>query len=1080
VIKLTHFSELSTQPNRYAKTISSRLGEIAFNQLEYVAALHGNNPRHHSTELRCEFQETCLSPPSSLQYDVVLPASYRHAALLTVLILASTSLHAQPLELRFDRISLEQGLSDLTVFSLAQDSAGFLWFGTSDGLNKYDGYTFTVFRPDPTDTNSLTAAPINDMCVDRSGTLWLATGSGLSTMHPDSAAPRRFPQPPGPRLPFSTTCVQPLRDGSIGVGTWEGFYIYKPSTDEFTRVDFDTLDTLIVTTFVEARDGTLWIGAAHKGLVAYHPATKKQIVFRKNERDPRKLPGDLITRILEDRNGRIWVATQRGLCRLDDKRESFLRYTRAEELDEDIIEDIIEDHRGQIWVGGHTRGLALYRPETDSFVRHMPDPDDPQSINSERLTRMFEDRGGVLWCGTYRAGLNRLNAKRSAFKRYVVKSKAGTGILSPGVYSIMEDSRGSVWIGSYQGGLSQYNQWTGTYTYHKPSPKVPNSISGDNPLSLLESSTGELWVGNYGLDRVDRETGKFIHYPLADEKHRLGELREVKTLTETRDGMIWFGTFGGGLHRFNPRSRTMRAYKNLGGDEKDPVSPGIWAILEDRRGRLWLGSYGLGVFVMDRNTETFTRFVYDAKRASCAPSVTGIYDIHEDKSGILWIGTMGGGLTRVHPDSLVFRHFTTREGLPNNFVKGIEEDARGYLWLSTDFGISRFDPRTETFVNIKEEDGLMGNVFLSGAHFTSKTGRMYFGGEKGAVSFHPDSLLQNTHVPPVVITGVRVLNRPHSMSSTREFAHDQNSLEFEFVALDFTNPDRNRYAYIVEGLDEHWTQAGERRYANYPHLAPGSYTFRVKGSNNDGVWNEQGTSYAFTILPPFWKTAWFISIAALALIGISVAAYNYRVNRLLEIERLRVRIASDLHDDVGSSLTRISLQSELIQEGIEPEEQQNYLKNIATMSRELVTAMSDIVWSIDSRNDSVENILDKMRNFGSTVLSTKDVNFNLAHSGLDVKKKLSVDVRENLYLIYKEAINNIAKHANASKVNVILRNDSDKFTMTIIDDGKGWEGNERPSGHGTRNMKMRAERLGGRVEFVRDDGTRVVLTRKRL
>jgi signal transduction histidine kinase len=318
------------------------------------------------------------------------------------------------------------------------------------------------------------------------------------------------------------------------------------------------------------------------------------------------------------------------------------------------------------------------------------------------------------------------------------------------------------------------------------------------------------------------------------------------------------------------------------------------------------------------------------------------------------------------------------------------------------------------------------------------------------------------------------------MSSTREFAHDQNSLEFEFVALDFTNPDRNRYAYIVEGLDEHWTQAGERRYANYPHLAPGSYTFRVKGSNNDGVWNEQGTSYAFTILPPFWKTAWFISIAALALIGISVAAYNYRVNRLLEIERLRVRIASDLHDDVGSSLTRISLQSELIQEGIEPEEQQNYLKNIATMSRELVTAMSDIVWSIDSRNDSVENILDKMRNFGSTVLSTKDVNFNLAHSGLDVKKKLSVDVRENLYLIYKEAINNIAKHANASKVNVILRNDSDKFTMTIIDDGKGWEGNERPSGHGTRNMKMRAERLGGRVEFVRDDGTRVVLTRKRL
>lgn len=1002
----------------------------------------------------------------------------RYPLTLLVSLACFSAATAQPLELRFDHISLEEGLSDLSVSSFAQDSSGFLWFGTGDGLNKYDGHTFTVFRNDPRDSTSLPPGPINNMSVDRSGMIWIATGSGLAFMHPDSSTPRRFVTRSGPPLPYATTCVQSLRDGTIGIGAWEGFYIYKPKSDELTRVEFDTLDTL-VTTFIEDKNGTLWIGSTH-GLVAYDPRSKKRTKYLQNKDDPKKLPGDLVTRIVEDRNGRIWVATYRGLCRLDDRRESFIRYTKQEELGEDIIEDLIEDRQGRIWVGGHTRGLGLYRPETDNFVRHMPDLDDPQSINSERLTRMFEDNGGVLWCGTYRAGLNRLNAKRSRFKRYVVKSKSGNGLMTPGVYSIMEDSRGTVWIGSYQGGLNQYDQRTGTYTYHKPNPKVPGSISGENPLSIFESSSGDLWVGGYGLDRFDYKTKRFIHYPMVDEKNRHGPDREVKCINETRDGIIWFGTFGAGLHRFDPKTGSMRAYKNLGGDKANPISPGIWAICEDRKGRLWLGSYGLGVFVMDRKAETFARFRYDEKHPDRGPNTGGIYDIHEDKNGILWIGSMGGGLSRVHPDSLVFKHFTTRQGLPNNFVKGIEEDSHGYLWLSTDFGISLFDPGTETFIQLKEEDGLMGNVFLSGAHFQSKTGRMYFGGEKGAVSFHPDSLLLNTHVPPIVIATVRVLNKPYPMNAPREFSYDQNSIEFEFVALDFTNPSRNQYAYMVEGLDQSWIHAGVRRYANYPHLEPGTYTFRVKGSNNDGVWNEQGASYTFTVLPPFWKTAWFISFAALAMIGIGVAAYNYRVNRLLEIERLRVRIASDLHDDIGSSLTRISLQSDLIQEGIEPEEQQNYLKNIAMMSRELVTSMSDIVWSIDSRNDSVENLLDKMRSFGSSTLTTKEIAFHLSHSGLDLKKKIAVDTRENIYLIYKEAINNVAKHAQASNVKVVLRNDSDRFTMFVCDDGKGWEGKERLAGHGTKNMRMRAERLGGRVEFVRDEGTRVVLSMKRL
>jgi two-component sensor histidine kinase len=441
---------------------------------------------------------------------------------------------------------------------------------------------------------------------------------------------------------------------------------------------------------------------------------------------------------------------------------------------------------------------------------------------------------------------------------------------------------------------------------------------------------------------------------------------------------------------------------------------------------------------------------------------------------------MGGGLNRFDPATETFKHYTVEDGLPSNFVKGIQESTHGELWLSTDFGVSRFNPREGTFKNLTARDGLMGNVFLSGAHTKGAGGRMYFGGEKGAVSFHPDSIKENTHVPSVVITLLSVLGKPYPLHGRQTYSYDQNSVAFEFVALDYTLPEKNRYAYRLDGVDHDWVDAGTGRYANYLHLDPGTYTFRVKGSNNDGVWNEVGTSLTFTITPPFWQMAWFQIAAVVALIGLGTLLYNYRVHRLLEIERLRVRIASDLHDDIGSSLTRISLQSELIQEGIDPQEVGKYLKNIASMSRELVSTMSDIVWSIDARNDMMENLITKIRDFASATLSTKQIELAFAHSGLDLKKKISVDKRENIYLFCKEAINNIAKHSEAANARIVIRNDHDKATVVIEDNGKGIGSAMKINSHGLKNMRLRAQRLGGNVEILSDAGTRVVLTMRSL
>ncbi|HXG00342.1 MAG TPA: triple tyrosine motif-containing protein, partial [Bacteroidota bacterium] len=502
--------------------------------------------------------------------------------------------------------------------------------------------------------------------------------------------------------------------------------------------------------------------------------------------------------------------------------------------------------------------------------------------------------------------------------------------------------------------------------------------------------------------------------------------------------------------------------------------PAVWCVFEDSKKRLWVGTFGGGLGLFNRASQTFVRYQQrEGDTASLGSNL--VYAITEDAQGYLWVGTFAGGLNRFDPTTGTFQRYTQRDGLPNNFVKVALTDHNGLLWISSDRGISRYDPKAHTFTNYTTTDGLHGNVFLSGAYCKTRDGMFIFGGMSGATAFYPDSVRTISIPPPVAITSFLVYDQPYPLEqpayAARSVAlsHDQNFLAFEFSALDFTASSRNRYRYKLEGLDTGWVEAGTQRLARYTHLPPGAYTFRVIGSNKDGVWNVTGASLAITIAPPFWGTWWFRLTALAAVIAVGIGLYNYRVNRLLEIERLRVRIASDLHDDIGSSLTKISLQSELIQEGIEPSEIPTYLKNIATMSRDLVTAMSDIVWSIDARNDTIENLIEKMKSFGGGTLSAKDIRFQLAYSGLDLKKKIPVDVRENLYLIFKEAINNIAKHSAASNVNVSLRNDADGFRMFIVDDGIGWEGTRKPTGHGTRNMKMRAERLGGSIDFVRDE-----------
>ncbi|MBX2989707.1 MAG: hypothetical protein KF749_00915 [Bacteroidetes bacterium] len=995
----------------------------------------------------------------------------------------------QTRQMKFDHLTVEHGLSSLTPFHIVQDKQGFLWIGTEDGLNRYDGYTFVVYRADPKDSTTLSRGLCTGLSVTPDGNLWVSTETDILHCYDpdtDSFVRHKIVVPPEIKIDYRLSLghIKPEGDSTLWIATNAGLCKFNTKTFESRFFTHDTADSstlsmnAIRTLCLEGND-FIWISSSN-GLNLFDKRNEKVRRFQLNV-PPFKPGHNDVHDVAVDAEGTVWAATFSGLLRLERRTGSFIPFRQKTSKGPDLgtevfVNTVYVDDKGIVWVGTFRDGLFRYDPSSGRFSQHLHDAANPRSLNDDRITCIIQDRSDVLWIGTYRVGLNKYDRRRDQYAHYPANR---------GVFAIREDSFGNVWTGMFGTGIRIYEKQSGVMREFPPNPSKPGGLRGPEIYSFAEDRSGDMWIAtNLGIERYDRTTKHFRQHEL-NKFLRRAAYPTIKCLLIDNDGELWAGTFAPSLLRYNPKNGAVSEYKHEPGNPNSLIPGEIWTLYEDRAGRIWAGSFSGGVSMIDKKTNAFTSFRHNEDDPTSLP-VHGVYAITQDEEGVFWLGGVGGGLMRFDSESGIYKQYTVRDGLADNFVKTVIADAKGNLWLGTDKGISLFDKKLEVFKNLKEKDGLLGNVFLSGSAFRSPSGMLYFGGEGGVTAFHPDSLKPKEYKPPVVLTSFKVFEKPFPLErsimylSGISLKHDEHTFSFEFVALDYSLPERNEYAYKLEGLDTGWTHAGTRRYASYTHIPPGLYTFRVRGSNSDGVWNEEGTSMRLVIEPPYWETWWFRIAAVILLAGLGAAIYNYRVNRLLEIERLRVRIASDLHDDIGSSLTKISLQSELIQEGFEPEERENYLTNIATMSRELVTSMSDIVWSIDARNDTIESVLDKMKSFASSTLAAKDIGFSFAHSGLDLKKKIPVDVRENLYLIFKETINNIAKHADASHVNVVLRNDADGFSMIVVDDGKGWEGTARPSGHGTKNMRMRAERLGGTIDFVKDEGTRVVLKVRKL
>ncbi|MBX7218610.1 MAG: protein kinase [Blastocatellia bacterium] len=805
---------------------------------------------------------------------------------------------AQPQEARFTRFSIESGLSQSVINCILQDRDGYIWVGTEDGLNRFDGRGFTIFRHQVTNPNSLSNSFIWALCEDRKGDLWVGTDYGLNRFDRGTGQFIRYLNDPANPASLSANIIRYLyedRQGQMWVGTsGGGLNRMDPATGRCTRYQHDpqnqhTLGANYVSVVYEDKAGAFWVGTpGFGGMSRLNPVSGYCQRFQHNPQDPTSLGDDWVRTMCEDHLGNFWVGTHNGGLNLMDRATG--RFTRflndpnhPASLSHNDVQTLFEDRQGRLWVGTYNGGLDRLDRQTGGFTHFRHHPNHADTLSNNSIRAIYEDQGGILWIGTA-SGLNQLDPTPQKFTSYQHDPGDPNSLSHDAVRALYGDREGKVWIGTVDGGLNRLDPQTGDFIRYHHDPKDPASLSADWVSAICETKDGALWVGTRsgGLNRLDRRTGRFTCYQRDPEKPNSLSWNNICALYEDRTGSLWIGTVSGELNRFDPQTGLFSKYIST---PKNPVtisSSTTWTILEDRAGNLWLGTYD-GLNRLDPQTGRCFRYLHDPQDPASL-SHNNVSFLHEDRTGVLWIGTYGGGLNRMDPVTGKFAAYTTKNGLPNDAIHGILEDQAGHLWLSTNYGICRFNPQTGTCQNFDVSDGLQSNEFDVGSCFQTAQGEMYFGGTGGFTRFHPSAIKgSNTFVPPVVISAFYKFDKKVESFNGKKLdplPYSDNFVTFEFAALNYIHPEKNTYAYRLVGVDRDWIYCGTRRAASYTDLAPGTYLFQVKGSNNDGVWNETGAAVRLVITPPPWRTWWAYLLYSLTGISLLAGAFYFQAQQV--------------------------------------------------------------------------------------------------------------------------------------------------------------------------------------------------------
>lgn len=853
-------------------------------------------------------------------------------------------------DIRFSHVSDPDGPAHTRVARIVQDPQGFLWLGTQDGMQRYDGYRFKAFRPDPKNPNSLSGVYINALFKDRSGKFWVGSDQYLDRYDPATDTFTHFRSAPGDPAAIEGQVfdIQQDRDGMLWLSTSQGLNRLDPATGRSIRYrhkpsDPATLDSDQVMCTLEDSQGTFWVITA-RGLSVFDRRTGN---FK--QRFPLNISTIFTASLFEDHASVLWItySAGNGLASVDSTTGVLTRYSFHEvEPDRNApsgVNAILEDEDSTLWLSTLDSGLVKLDKNRKQFTRYLHDPSDPDSLSENWATALSEDSEGNIWTGTGGGGVNRFSRKMLPFRNFRHNAQNRNSIGHDYVVSAYRDSHGDLWVGS-RGVLNRIDK-SGQFTFYRAGAG-PRGLSNSNVLSILEDRSGYLWFGTFGggLDRFDRHTGQFKAYRHDPaDPHSLSD-DDVSSLHIDPKGTSWAGTRIG-LNRFDAKTQTFQLYRAGGDNESNYHS-----IAEDSDGALWLASWDAGLQRFDPATGQFTTYRH-APDNPLSLSSDHVSTVYIDTAGTIWAGT-NGGLDKFDRATKTFTAFDEQNGLANSTVISVLEDRRGNLWLATNNGLSRFDPAGKTFRNYFVSDGLPGNEFNRfGNAYQTASGEMFFCTYSGLVSFFPDEMVETSYVPPVRLTEFRLFGNPVSAGSgsplqepinfTRSLTltHEQNVFALEFSTLSYVNPGRNRYRYKLEGLETNWNETDSgRRFASYTTLAPRDYIFRVQGSNAQGVWNENGVNVLLHILPPWWSTWWFRTGVAGALLLTLWAVYQVRVRSLRQRNR-------ELEAEVAKRTVELKVAKDLAETARETAESANRAKStfLTNMNHELRTPLNAIL-----------------------------------------------------------------------------------------------------------------------------------------